>query len=315
MSHYLFVHFKEKRTPDGEQVYFGVSPDGFHWHSVNHGNPVLWNYQGDHGVRDHTIIRTQTGEFIIISTDLSLSYSFEHKYHRSWENIKRFGNDDFILWRSKDLIKWDRGQSIHLGNKEMGCLWAPDIIYDPKECNYLIHWSASQKNTNFSNMAIYYARTKDFINFTPSKLLYQKPDSSVIDSAMYEENSQYYLFLKSDASPERIILLSSPSITGPFQRISAFDNSMSTLAEGRYEAPTAVKLAHGQWGLFLDYYGTSAEKQGYVPFVAPSLKSGEFTRSDKEFSFPYGFKHGTILAISGSEYQHLLQYEKKASEY
>ena len=40
MSAYLFVHFKEKRTPDGEQVYFGISRDGFHWESVNGGNPV-----------------------------------------------------------------------------------------------------------------------------------------------------------------------------------------------------------------------------------------------------------------------------------
>lgn len=24
MQAYLFVHFKEKRTPDGEQVYFGI---------------------------------------------------------------------------------------------------------------------------------------------------------------------------------------------------------------------------------------------------------------------------------------------------
>ena len=28
---YLFVHFREKTTPDGEQVYFGLSKDGFHW--------------------------------------------------------------------------------------------------------------------------------------------------------------------------------------------------------------------------------------------------------------------------------------------
>lgn len=28
---YLFVHFREKTTPDGEQVYFGISRDGFHW--------------------------------------------------------------------------------------------------------------------------------------------------------------------------------------------------------------------------------------------------------------------------------------------
>ncbi len=47
MSAYLFVHFKEKRTPDGEQVYFGISRDCFHWKTVNDGNPVLWSYEGD----------------------------------------------------------------------------------------------------------------------------------------------------------------------------------------------------------------------------------------------------------------------------
>lgn len=37
---YLFVHFREKTTPDGEQVYFGISRDGFHWEAVNDGVPV-----------------------------------------------------------------------------------------------------------------------------------------------------------------------------------------------------------------------------------------------------------------------------------
>ena len=49
---YLFVHFREKTTPDGEQVYFGISRDGFHWEAVNDGAPVLWAYYGDKGVRD-----------------------------------------------------------------------------------------------------------------------------------------------------------------------------------------------------------------------------------------------------------------------
>ena len=37
----LFTHFKEKITPDGEQVYFGVSKDGFIWEQVKGGNPIL----------------------------------------------------------------------------------------------------------------------------------------------------------------------------------------------------------------------------------------------------------------------------------
>ena len=59
MQAYLFVHFKEKTTPDGEQVYFGLSRDGFHWEEVNGGDPVLWTYYGDKGVRDFTTTRCE----------------------------------------------------------------------------------------------------------------------------------------------------------------------------------------------------------------------------------------------------------------
>ena len=73
MQAYLFVHFREKTTPDGEQVYFGVSKDGFNWEEVNGGAPVLWAYYGDKGVRDFTITRRKdTGKFYIFATDLSL---------------------------------------------------------------------------------------------------------------------------------------------------------------------------------------------------------------------------------------------------
>ena len=37
MSCYLFVHFREKTTPDGEQVYFALSRDGFRWEALNGG--------------------------------------------------------------------------------------------------------------------------------------------------------------------------------------------------------------------------------------------------------------------------------------
>lgn len=74
MSAYLFVHFKEKRTPDGEQVYFGIRRDGYKWETVNDAQPVLWSYYGDKGVRDLSINQTQDGRYIILATDLSLSY-------------------------------------------------------------------------------------------------------------------------------------------------------------------------------------------------------------------------------------------------
>ena len=65
MSAYLFVHFQEKKTPDGEQARFAVSKDGYHWEALNGGQPVLWSYQGEKGGRDFAIVRTGSmGNFI-----------------------------------------------------------------------------------------------------------------------------------------------------------------------------------------------------------------------------------------------------------
>lgn len=306
MQAYLFVHFKEKSTPDGEQVYFGISKDGFHWEKVNDGLPVLWAYYGDKGVRDFTICRCEkTGKFYIFATDLSLAYGMRNQYHDSWDEIGKNGSKHFAVWESEDLVNWTEQRLVKIGDEEFGCLWAPDIIYDKEKDDYVLHWSSSHSCNNYGQKAIYYSRTKDFENFTKPEVLYRKEDSGVIDSAMYEENGKYYAFIKSEGNPARIILLQSDHVTGPFERIEAFDKSMEVLQEGVYEAPTAVRLEDGRWCLFVDYYGVRGAGQGYVPFVADSLASGEFKRADEAFEFPYGYKHGTILTITMEEYERI----------
>ena len=302
---YLFVHFKEKNTPDGEQVYFSLSRDGFHWEEVNGGKPVLESTMGDKGVRDFTIIRTKEGKFIILATDLGLAIHFKGKYKGTWEEIGVNGNKDFILWESDDLVHWSNQRMIRLGDERFGCLWAPDIIYDSKSDDYVVHWSSSHRSNNYGPKKIYYSRTKDFVHFTKAELLYEKEGSGIIDSAMYEKGGKYYLFVKSEADPAMIILLQSDAVTGPFTRVYAFDEEMAKLAQGQYEAPTACQIEDGRWCLFLDFYGTTKEKQGYVPFVSRDISSGRFIRSDEAFSFPYGFKHGTVLTVTPEEYERI----------
>ena len=72
---------------------------------------------------------------------------------------------------------------------------------------------------------------------------------------------------------------------------------------------TVVRLEDGRWCLFLDYYGVRGAGQGYVPFIASSLEKADFARSDCAFSFPFGFKHGTILPISEEEYCRMKTYD------
>lgn len=315
MNAYLFVHFKEKRTPDGEQVYFGVSKDGFHWEEINEGNPILWSYEGDKGVRDFTITRTKEGKFVILATDLSLAYGMPYQYENSWEKVSRNGSKSLVMWQSDDLIHWSNQTMLPLGDENFGCLWAPDIIYDKESEDYIIHWSSSHSCNNFGAKGIYYSRTKDFVTFSKPEVLYRKEDGGpVIDSAMYEENGTYYCFLKSEGTPSRVILVKGETVSGPFTRVKEFDKSMEGLEEGLYEAPTAFQTADGRWCLMLDFYGCGAEGQGYVPFLADRLASGKFVRSDSSFSFPYGFKHGTVLRISEEEYERLKAFKKMPSE-
>ncbi len=310
MQAYLFVHFREKTTPDGEQVYFGLSRDGFCWEEVNGGRPVLWAYYGDRGVRDFTITRcAKTGKFYIFATDLSLSYGMRNQYHHSWDEIGRNGSKAFSVWESENLTDWSEQRLVRIGDDDFGCMWAPDFLYDRKKGDYLLHWSSSHRSNGYGPKGIYYSRTADFTNFTKPALLYQKEDSGVIDSAIYEEDGVYYMFVKSEGNPSKIILLRAKDAAGPYERVVAFDESMKDVESGLYEAPTAVRLEDGRWCLFLDFYGVQGAGQGYVPFVADSLKEGKFVRSDQAFHFPYGFKHGTILTITMEEYERMKSFD------
>ncbi|MEK4059695.1 MULTISPECIES: glycoside hydrolase family 43 protein [unclassified Paenibacillus] len=305
MEAYLFVHFKEKKTPDGEQVYFALSTDGFNWEAVNGEQPVLWSNLGEKGVRDHTIIRTHNGKFYILATDLSLANCFHTKYKGDWSNIGRDASKCLSLWESDDLVNWSDQRMIELGDTDFGCLWAPDVIYDYQNEDYVIHWSSSHASNNYGDKAIYYTRTKDFDSFSEPRMLCRKDGSGIIDSAIYEENGMYYRFLKSEANPAGIILQKGSTLTGEYTRIEAFDEEMAKLGHSAYEAPTAFKLSNGKWCLMLDFFGVEGEGQGYVPFIADEIDSGRFIRSDESFSFPYGFKHGTVLAITMEEYNRI----------
>jgi len=39
------------------------------------------------------------------------------------------------------------------------------------------------------------------------------------------------------------------------------------------------------------------------------MESGDFVRSDAKFSFPYGFKHGTLLTITEEEYDRMKAHD------
>ena len=63
-------------------------------------------------------------------------------------------------------------------------------------------------------------------------MIYRKPDSSIIDSAMYEEKGKFYLFVKSSPNPDNLLLLVSDHVNGKFERVEGFDDSMGAQTKG-----------------------------------------------------------------------------------
>ena len=311
---YLFAHFREKRTPDGEQVHFALSRDGYNWESINEGRPVLWAMKGEKGVRDFALARGSDGVVRLLATDLSLSYSFMPVYGGKWPNIVRNGSNRLMMWESSDLVHWSKEQEVVLSPEGCGCHWAPDIV-ETDQGLFLISWSSPGPED--MEMCIWYALTRDFHTLTEPKLLYKKKGSSVIDSCIVKENGIYYLWVKSDKNPGGVMMLKSENPEGPYEPMPAFDAEMETLKGGTicYEAPVAVKSTDGAWLLMLDFFGVQGAGQGYVPFVSKDISSGVFKRSDAAFSFPYGFKHGGIIEISGEEYERIKAFDFEAEGY
>ncbi|MCQ2506382.1 MAG: glycoside hydrolase family 43 protein [Lachnospiraceae bacterium] len=312
---YLFVHFKEKRTPDGEQVYFVISKDGYNWEQVNDGQPVLWSYKGDFGVRDMTVVRNKAGEIVIMATDLSLAYGLPGKYMGDWSNISRKGSKCLSLWRSFDLIHWSEQEMVKVGAEGFGCAWAPDIIYDRKNDDYVVHFSSRHACNGYGDMSIYYTRTKDFKTFTESEMLFSREDASIIDSHITEYKGKYYLFVKCDRNPCTVLMYESESVTGPYIENKTFTEKMTALAEGCYEGPTTMQTKDGRTALFVDHYAIPEEEQGYIPFFIDDLPTGKvYCEKENPFKFPYGIKHGTVLEITDEEYDRLLNYKKSPRE-
>ena len=169
---------------------------------------------------------------------------------------------------------------------------------------YMIYW-ATTINGRFPltdtaaeskyNHRIYYATTKDFKKFSKTKLLYN-PGFSVIDASIVKEGTRYIMFLKNETrSPveKNIRIAYAPKLTGPY---TAAGPSIT----GNYwaEGPTALKKAD-QWIIYFDKY----RDHKYGAVASPDLVN--WKDISDIIAFPAGVRHGTVLAISKTEFENM----------
>lgn len=308
---YLFSHFREKITPDGEQVYFALSKDGFNWTQLNNGEPILTSTLGEKGCRDIEVIRLKSGGFVILTTDLSIAYRMDENYQVNWKEVNSTGSKCLCMWKTDDFITFSEQKRIYFGRDDFGCMWAPEIFYDEINDEYLIHWGSTLAEDNFTHMSIFSSTTKDFESFSEPKLFFTK-DNEILDTHLVKFDGIYHLFYKNAEHPSMNMHATSKKLYGPYEHDKAFEDYMATLEKpGSYEAPTTLVLPDGRWCLMLDFFGCEKEKMGYVPFVSDKPGDSNFKRYDESFSFPYGFKHGGIIEITDEEYNKIEKHYNK----
>ncbi len=307
---YLFTHFKEKITPDGEQVYFAVSKDGFNWEQLNGGNPILTAEKGFKGCRDIEIVRLFDGSFAILTTDECIVYRMDENYQVNWKVVNRTGSKCLRMWRTEDLINFSEETLLPIGTENFGCMWAPEVYRDDEKEEYLIHWGSTVKEDDYSHMSIFCSRTKDFVSFTEPQMFFTK-DNEILDTHIRKIGDTYHMFYKNADHPPMNMHATAKSLDGPWEHDKAFEEYMASLGNaGSYEAPTTIVLPDGRWCLMIDFFGCEKAKMGYVPFVSEKPGDSNFTMAKESFSFPYGFKHGGTVEISDEEYIRLKAHYK-----
>ena len=289
---YLFVTFKGEKSPMTEQIYFALSKDGRQWQALNGGEPVLVSTLGEKGVRDPYIFRSHDGKrFYILATDASI-----HLNH-DWKRAQTAGSQSIVIWESTDLVNWSPPRLVRVAAPDAGCTWAPEAVHDEKTGDYLVFWASKNGSDQFAKQRIWAARTKDFQTFGAPFIYIDKPQH-VIDTTIVREGNQYYRFSK-DEKFKAITMETSQDLMGPWRNVPGF-----TLAKMRgNEGPACYPLkpaANGKpatWCLVLDYY---SKGEGYQPFITEDLSAGEF-KPGPDFSFPFRFRHGSILPVSAAE--------------
>ena len=286
---YLFSYF----TDNGQDgLHLAYSKDGLKWETLKGGKSLVAPTVGnDKLMRDPFILQGKDGLFHMVWTS-------------SWKE-RQIGYAS-----SKDLINWSEQKAIPVMAHEptaKNC-WAPEIVYDPQNKNYIIFWAttipgrhsdvASSESEKGLNHRMYCTTTSDFQNFSPTKIFFN-PNFSVIDATILPKGKAFYMFLKNENPnpPEKNIRVTqSKNASGPYPI------EVSAPITGKYwaEGPTALEVGDFVYVYFDKYI---AHKYGAVR--SKNMKDWEDV-SDK-VSFPDGVRHGSAFKVSSEIFKNLIQ--------
>lgn len=275
---YLFTSFHE---PASEGLRLLYSEDGYKWRDM-----------------DTVFVKPAIGKDKIMR-DPSIACGPDGTFHLVWTTEWKGGNG-FGYTHSKDLRHWSEQRYIPVMAHEPSVVnvWAPELFYDDEAQEFVIIWASTLPyrfekgiEDEHNNHRMYYTTTKDFVNFSPTRLFFD-PGFSVIDAVIVKvEKGKYVLVLKDNTRPNRNLKVAfSDRATGPYTEVSA------PFSENFTEGPTVAKVGDS-WLIYFDAY----QSKRYGAVRTRDFKS--FERVDSLVDIPKGHKHGTIFRIDKKQWK------------
>ncbi len=270
----LFVYFKE---PAKSGVYYALSEDGYHFQTLNGGNPWLRPSEEGELMRDPFITRGPDGLFHMVWT---------------WE----WRAQSIGYANSPDLVRWSAQRQIPLmaGTPGARNTWAPEIYWDGKQSKWLVIWSSVVEGRNATNR-IYHAFTRDFRSFTTPQIFFD-PGYEVIDATLTYTRGRYWMVFKDERPTplhKEIKIAQGPTLEGPWSSISG------PLTESWSEGPSILEIG-GRYVIYYDHY---RDPRRYEAIESSDLE--RWTPINDRISLPPGCKHGSFLRITEEEAERL----------
>lgn len=291
MEAYLFVYFINN-TPEGEQLRFAVSMDGYNWQPLNNGEKVLnvddvarWKC-----IRDPHILRGEDGKtFYMVMTDMRCS--------AGWSS-----NDGIVMMKSSDLVNWQMTAidfptlfPQRFTRESCQRVWAPQTIWDREAKKYMIYYSLQYEGQELTIFRSY--ANSSFTSLSDPELMVDA-GRDILDADIIETDTCYHMFLSG------IWKITSKSLKGPWSELTEKKLQPTTMAA---EGPCVFRRFDGEgkpagWCLMYDCYRNyeyqfaRSKDLEHFDLVARTETTGSFTP-----------RHGTVMAITMKELQRLLK--------
>lgn len=293
---YLFAYFTGNAASQ-EQIFFGLSPDGYNYYALNGGNPVISGaaISAKGGVRDPHILRGDDGKFYMVVTDMKTSEA----------NCNWACNYGIVLLKSDDLVNWTHSK-VDLRAKypsEFGDVtraWAPQVIYDAEKGKYMVYFSIKTSRAGSYDI-IHYAYVNDTftdLETAPRQLFFHPNKKSCIDGDIICKDGKYHLFFKTEGDGNGIKKAVSDKLTEGYVLEDRYLQQTNDAVEG---SCVFRFINQDKYILMYDVYSS-----GRYEFTE-STDLNNFVASSRPVSTDFAPRHGTVIPITKGEAEALVE--------